>query len=116
MGGQPPVTLPPPLFPPQNGHRPAVRVWDAEERAQVSALHGHKHGVACVAFAPAAEYLVSVGHRHDRVVNVWDWKVGPSRLEIPPKRRRGWAEAAFSPGCWLFGVFFGGYGGERWSR
>uniref|UniRef100_A0A8B9CIY9 WD repeat domain 62 n=1 Tax=Anser brachyrhynchus TaxID=132585 RepID=A0A8B9CIY9_9AVES len=59
-----------------NGHRPAVRVWDAEERAQVSALHGHKHGVACVAFAPAAEYLVSVGHRHDRVINVWDWKKG----------------------------------------
>uniref|UniRef100_A0A8C3CNQ8 WD repeat domain 62 n=1 Tax=Cairina moschata TaxID=8855 RepID=A0A8C3CNQ8_CAIMO len=60
----------------ENGHCPAVRVWDVEERAQVSELHGHKHGVACVAFSPGADYLVSVGHRHDRVVNVWDWKKG----------------------------------------
>ncbi|KAM7074458.1 WD repeat-containing protein 62 [Ciconia maguari] len=58
----------------ENGHRPAVRVWDVEERAQVSALHGHKHGVACVAFSPSAKYLVSVGYPHDMVVNVWDWK------------------------------------------
>ncbi|KAM9168567.1 LOW QUALITY PROTEIN: WD repeat-containing protein 62 [Mergus octosetaceus] len=60
----------------ENGHCPAVRVWDVEERAQVSELLSHKHGVACVAFSPGAEYLVSVGHRHDRVVNVWDWKKG----------------------------------------
>uniref|UniRef100_A0A8C0BJG5 Mitogen-activated protein kinase binding protein 1 n=1 Tax=Buteo japonicus TaxID=224669 RepID=A0A8C0BJG5_9AVES len=59
---------------PQNGHRPAVRVWDVEERAQVLALHGHKHGVACVAFSPSAKYLVSVGYPHDMAVNVWDWK------------------------------------------
>ncbi|KAM9259194.1 WD repeat-containing protein 62 [Morus bassanus] len=58
----------------ENGHRPAVRVWDVEERAQVSALHGHKYGVACVAFSPSAKYLVSVGYTHDMVVNVWDWK------------------------------------------
>ncbi|XP_010565514.1 PREDICTED: WD repeat-containing protein 62 [Haliaeetus leucocephalus] len=58
----------------ENGHRPAVRVWDVEERAQVLALHGHKHGVACVAFSPSAKYLVSVGYPHDMVVNVWDWK------------------------------------------
>ncbi|KAM6188872.1 WD repeat-containing protein 62 [Sarcoramphus papa] len=58
----------------ENGHRPAVRVWDVEERAQVSALHGHKHGVACVAFSPSAKYLVSVGYPHDMAVNVWDWK------------------------------------------
>ncbi|XP_074990529.1 WD repeat-containing protein 62 isoform X3 [Calonectris borealis] len=58
----------------ENGHRPAVRVWEVEERAQVSALHGHKHGVACVAFSPSAKYLVSVGYPHDMAVNVWDWK------------------------------------------
>ncbi|KAM9588953.1 WD repeat-containing protein 62-like isoform 10-T10 [Morphnus guianensis] len=58
----------------ENGHRPSVRVWDVEERAQVLALHGHKHGVACVAFSPSAKYLVSVGYPHDMVVNVWDWK------------------------------------------
>ncbi|KAM9588948.1 WD repeat-containing protein 62-like isoform 5-T5 [Morphnus guianensis] len=62
------------VFPTQNGHRPSVRVWDVEERAQVLALHGHKHGVACVAFSPSAKYLVSVGYPHDMVVNVWDWK------------------------------------------
>ncbi|XP_035170208.1 WD repeat-containing protein 62-like, partial [Oxyura jamaicensis] len=59
-----------------SGHRPAVRVWDVEQRAQLSALHGHKHGVACVAFSPDAQFLVSVGHRHDRMVNVWAWKQG----------------------------------------
>ncbi|XP_037230863.1 WD repeat-containing protein 62-like isoform X2 [Falco rusticolus] len=60
----------------ETGHRPAVRVWDVEERAQVLALHGHKRGVACVTFSPRAEYLVSVGCPHDMVVNVWDWKKG----------------------------------------
>ncbi|XP_064295822.1 WD repeat-containing protein 62-like isoform X1 [Phalacrocorax carbo] len=58
----------------ENGHRPAVRVWDVEEQAQVSALLGHKCGVACVAFSPSGKYLVSVGYMHDMVVNVWDWK------------------------------------------
>ncbi|XP_053123806.1 WD repeat-containing protein 62 [Hemicordylus capensis] len=58
----------------ENGHRPAVRVWDVEEKAQVSELHGHKHGVACVAFSPNMKYLVSMGYPHDMVVNVWDWK------------------------------------------
>ncbi|XP_042295517.1 WD repeat-containing protein 62 isoform X2 [Sceloporus undulatus] len=58
----------------ENGHRPAVRVWDVEERTQVSELYGHKHGVACVAFSPNMKYLVSVGYPHDMIVNVWDWK------------------------------------------
>ncbi|EMP27075.1 WD repeat-containing protein 62 [Chelonia mydas] len=57
-----------------NGHRPAVRVWDVEEKTQVSELHGHKHGVACVAFSPNMKYIVSVGYQHDMIVNVWDWK------------------------------------------
>ncbi|XP_048357979.1 WD repeat-containing protein 62 isoform X2 [Sphaerodactylus townsendi] len=58
----------------ENGHRPAVRVWDVEEKAQVTELHGHKHGVACVAFSPNMKYIVSVGYQHDMIVNVWDWK------------------------------------------
>ena len=70
------------VIPAQNGHRPAVRVWDVEERAQVSALHGHKHGVACVAFSPSAKYLVSVGYPHDMAVNVWDWKVSSGQTEL----------------------------------
>ncbi|XP_060114317.1 WD repeat-containing protein 62 [Heteronotia binoei] len=58
----------------ENGHRPAVRVWDVEEKAQVTELHGHKHGVACVAFSPNMKYIVSVGYQHDMSINVWDWK------------------------------------------
>uniref|UniRef100_A0A8C3SZY9 WD repeat domain 62 n=1 Tax=Chelydra serpentina TaxID=8475 RepID=A0A8C3SZY9_CHESE len=57
-----------------NTSRPAVRVWDVEEKTQVSELHGHKHGVACVAFSPNMKYIVSVGYQHDMIVNVWDWK------------------------------------------
>lgn len=70
------------VFPTQNGHQPAVRVWDVEERVQVLALHGHKHGVACVAFSPSAKYLVSVGYPYDMVVNVWDWKVSSGQTEL----------------------------------
>ncbi|XP_070805464.1 WD repeat-containing protein 62 [Pituophis catenifer annectens] len=58
----------------ENGYQPAVRVWDVEEKSQVSELHGHEHGVACVAFSPSMKYLVSVGYPHDMKVNVWDWK------------------------------------------
>ncbi|KAM9207938.1 WD repeat-containing protein 62-like [Leptosomus discolor] len=60
----------------EHGHRPSVRVWAAEDGAQLSALHGHRHGVACVAFSPSAGRLVSVGHPHDGAINVWDWKKG----------------------------------------
>ncbi|XP_059574626.1 WD repeat-containing protein 62 isoform X1 [Alligator mississippiensis] len=58
----------------ENGHRPAVRVWDVEEKTQVSELQGHKQGVACVAFSPNMKYIVSVGYQHDMTVNVWDWR------------------------------------------
>uniref|UniRef100_A0A8D0F6H6 Mitogen-activated protein kinase binding protein 1 n=1 Tax=Strix occidentalis caurina TaxID=311401 RepID=A0A8D0F6H6_STROC len=75
-GGFPPRFHSRHRFSPQNGHRPAVRVWEVEEGAQVSALQGHQHGVACVAFSPTARYLVSVGYPHDMAVNVWDWKKG----------------------------------------
>ncbi|XP_039768110.1 WD repeat-containing protein 62, partial [Ornithorhynchus anatinus] len=58
----------------ENGHRPAVRVWDVDEKTQVVQLLGHKYGVACAAFSPSVRYIVSVGSQHDMVVNVWDWK------------------------------------------
>nr|XP_033811399.1 WD repeat-containing protein 62-like isoform X3 [Geotrypetes seraphini] len=58
----------------ENGHRPAVRVWDVADGSQLSEMQGHKHGVACVAFSPNMKYIVSVGHQHDMTVNVWDWK------------------------------------------
>lgn len=67
--------VPPLEFSLQNGHRPAVRVWDVEEKTQVSELQGHKQGVACVAFSPNMKYIVSVGYQHDMTVNVWDWRV-----------------------------------------
>ncbi|XP_010013490.1 PREDICTED: WD repeat-containing protein 62, partial [Nestor notabilis] len=60
----------------ESGHHPAVRVWDVEQRSQLSALHGHKHSVACVTFSPSSKLLVSIGSPQDMVVNVWDWKKG----------------------------------------
>ncbi|ERE52967.1 mitogen-activated protein kinase-binding protein 1 isoform 2, partial [Cricetulus griseus] len=59
---------------PQNGHRPAVRIWDVEEKSQVAEMLGHKYGVACVAFSPNMKHIVSMGYQHDMVLNVWDWK------------------------------------------
>ncbi|XP_071507372.1 uncharacterized protein [Diadema antillarum] len=56
------------------GHNPAVRIWDVQERTQVTELVGHKFGIACVAFSPDMRYVVSIGEQHDMVVNVWDWK------------------------------------------
>lgn len=61
--------------PSQNGHRPAVRIWDVEEKTQVAEMLGHKYGVACVAFSPNMKHIVSMGYQHDMVLNVWDWKV-----------------------------------------
>nr|XP_021496688.1 WD repeat-containing protein 62 isoform X1 [Meriones unguiculatus] len=58
----------------ENGHRPAVRVWDVEEKTQVAEMLGHKYGVACVAFSPNMKHIVSMGYQHDMVLNVWDWK------------------------------------------
>ncbi|XP_021353584.1 mitogen-activated protein kinase-binding protein 1-like isoform X2 [Mizuhopecten yessoensis] len=58
----------------ESGHHPAVRVWNVEEKSQVSELHGHKFGINCVAFSPNLKYLVSVGSQHDMIVNVWNWR------------------------------------------
>ncbi|XP_068106533.1 WD repeat-containing protein 62 [Hyperolius riggenbachi] len=58
----------------ESGHKPAVRIWDVAEKAQVSEMLGHKYGVSCVCFSPNMKYVVSVGYQHDMVVNVWDWK------------------------------------------
>ncbi|KAK2088277.1 mitogen-activated protein kinase binding protein 1 [Saguinus oedipus] len=58
----------------ENGHRPAVRIWEVEEKNQVAEMLGHKYGVACVAFSPNMKHIVSMGYQHDMVLNVWDWK------------------------------------------
>ncbi|XP_029416955.1 WD repeat-containing protein 62 isoform X2 [Nannospalax galili] len=58
----------------ENGHRPAVRIWDVEEKTQMAEMLGHKYGVACVAFSPNMKHIVSMGYQHDMVLNVWDWK------------------------------------------
>lgn len=52
-----------------------MRIWDVEEKSQVSEMLGHKYGVACVAFSPNMKHIVSMGYQHDMVLNVWDWKV-----------------------------------------
>ncbi|KAM9226080.1 WD repeat-containing protein 62 isoform 5-T5 [Dugong dugon] len=58
----------------ENGHRPAVRIWDVDEKSQVAEMLGHKYGVACVAFSPDMKHVVSMGYQHDMVLSVWDWK------------------------------------------
>ncbi|XP_060041769.1 WD repeat-containing protein 62 isoform X2 [Erinaceus europaeus] len=58
----------------ENGHRPAVRIWDVDEKCQMAEMLGHKYGVACVAFSPNMKHIVSMGYQHDMVLNVWDWK------------------------------------------
>ncbi|XP_075392712.1 WD repeat-containing protein 62 isoform X2 [Tenrec ecaudatus] len=58
----------------ENGHRPAVRIWDVDEKSQVAEMLGHKYGVACVSFSPNMKHIVSMGYQHDMVLNVWDWK------------------------------------------
>ncbi|XP_075692514.1 WD repeat-containing protein 62 isoform X2 [Rhinoderma darwinii] len=58
----------------ESGHKPAVRIWDAAEKVQVSEMLGHKYGISCVCFSPNMKYVVSVGYQHDMVVNVWHWK------------------------------------------
>ena len=63
-----------PLALPQSGHQPMVRVWDSEERVQVTEFDGHNFGVRCVSFSPSGRYLVSIGSQYDMMVNVWDWK------------------------------------------
>ena len=34
------------------GHAPCVRIWDVQDRTQISEFPGHKYGVNVVAFAP----------------------------------------------------------------
>ncbi|XP_071961890.1 uncharacterized protein [Antedon mediterranea] len=58
----------------ESGHRPAVRIWDVEEKTQVVEFHSHKFAITCVAFSPNGKYVVSVGEQHDKTVNVWDWR------------------------------------------
>ncbi|XP_033096520.1 mitogen-activated protein kinase-binding protein 1-like isoform X2 [Anneissia japonica] len=58
----------------ESGHRPAVRIWDVQDKSQVVEFLGHKFGITCVAFSPNGKYVVSVGEQHDKTVNVWDWK------------------------------------------
>eukprot|EP00842_Homolaphlyctis_polyrhiza_P005354 jgi/Hompol1/581/HPOL_003678-RA len=58
----------------ETGHHPRLAVWDLDAEAIVAELHGHKYGVACIAFAPDPSYLVSVGHQHDGYIYLWNWK------------------------------------------
>ena len=41
------------------GHAPCVRIWDVQEKQQISEFPGHKYGVNVVAFAPNGKYVVS---------------------------------------------------------
>ncbi|XP_032227632.2 mitogen-activated protein kinase-binding protein 1 [Nematostella vectensis] len=63
----------------ESGHKPSVRAWSIDEPGypQISEMaNGHKHGVACVAFAPDLKHVVSAGFQHDLLVNMWNLKSG----------------------------------------
>ncbi|KAI9208795.1 uncharacterized protein BJ171DRAFT_487345 [Polychytrium aggregatum] len=63
----------------ESGHNPKIIIWDANKTTVVTELVGHKFGVQALYFSPNMKYLVSIGHTHDALLNVWDWKSG-SRL------------------------------------
>lgn len=58
----------------EKGKNPAVRVWELGSGKTLAELHGHKFGVTALAFSPDSRYLVSAGFRHDRSVNLWEWR------------------------------------------
>ena len=68
----------------QSGHTPAVVIFDLSSGLQIGQLKGHKFGVTSVCFSPNLKYLVSVGHKNDGFMYVWDWKnntvVGSAKL------------------------------------
>ena len=68
------------MRPPQSGHQPCVRVWDAATGVQLKELRGHRFGISSVNFSPNAKVVVSVGFTHDSNVSVWNWKVLISEL------------------------------------
>ena len=43
------------------GHAPCVRIWDVQERQQISEFPGHKYGVNVVAFAPNGKTNKTLG-------------------------------------------------------
>nr|GEU51936.1 hypothetical protein [Tanacetum cinerariifolium] len=60
----------------ESGHQPAVIVWNSATLASVSALKGHRYGVACIAFSPDGKHLVSIGTPQDGFLCLWDWRSG----------------------------------------
>ncbi|KAH9271898.1 hypothetical protein BASA83_006000 [Batrachochytrium salamandrivorans] len=58
----------------ETGHHPRVAVWDCAAQMLVAELHGHKYGIASMAFSPDSSFVVSVGHQHDGFIYLWDWR------------------------------------------
>ncbi|KAG5189397.1 hypothetical protein JKP88DRAFT_353103 [Tribonema minus] len=57
----------------ERGHLPSVIVWKLATGVVLAELKGgHKYGVACLAFSPQGNALVSVGFKYDRMLQVWD--------------------------------------------
>ena len=61
----------------QSGHQPAVRVWNVEEKSQVSELHGHQFGINCVV---SVLYFVVVNFRFEEARGVLSRAKGCSHM------------------------------------
>ncbi|RYY38159.1 hypothetical protein EON62_00600, partial [archaeon] len=62
----------------QKGRQASISVWSVSTGMLVAQLAEHTYGVAALAFSPDGEFLVSVGFRNDRALQVWRWKA-PTR-------------------------------------
>ena len=58
----------------ERGHKPAAIVWELKTGTVKAEMKGHKHGIACIAFSPQGNHVVTVGFRYDRTVLLWDWR------------------------------------------
>eukprot|EP00698_Gefionella_okellyi_P013762 TRINITY_DN3787_c0_g1_i1.p1 TRINITY_DN3787_c0_g1~~TRINITY_DN3787_c0_g1_i1.p1 ORF type:complete len:1290 (-),score=231.05 TRINITY_DN3787_c0_g1_i1:3642-7487(-) len=64
----------------ESGHQPLAIVWDVHTGLVISTLQGHKIGLQAVQFSPNMKHLVTIGHKNDGFIRVWDWKSGISNL------------------------------------
>ena len=60
----------------ETGVKPRIFVWDWERQRILSELKAHRYGVVGLSFSPHARHLVSLGHRQDGYMYVWDWQNG----------------------------------------
>eukprot|EP00953_Heterococcus_sp_UTEX-ZZ885_P023967 13140-Heterococcus_DN1.PRE.1 len=56
----------------ERGDTPSIIIWNLTSGAVIAELkYGHSHGVACVAFSPKDDIIVSAGFKLDARIQVW---------------------------------------------